>query len=114
MKTKTKILTLAALAMTTISTAQATSLQSALCSPDALVLTFNAPLSDGDVTRVEIGDTAEARLKYELDLLPGVISGSVLTLTPNTEAQLDIRKVSPFKAHIFATGSASGTVKCNE
>ena len=70
----------------------ATSLQSALCSPDALVLTFNAPLSDGDVTRVEISDTAEARLKYELDLLPGVISGSVLTLTPSTEAQLDIRK----------------------
>ena len=114
MKTKTKILTLAALAMTTISAAQGTSLQSALCSPDALVLTFNAPLSDGAVTRVEIGDTAEARLKYELDLLPGDISGSVLTLTPNTQAQLDIRKVSPFKAHIFATGSASGTVKCNE
>ena len=113
MKTNNKILTLAALILTSTSTVKAASLQSALCSPDALVLTFNAPISDGEVTSVEIGDTAEARLKYELDLLPGVISGSVLTLTPNTEAQLDIRKVSPFKAYIFVTGSASGTVKCN-
>ncbi|MBL70901.1 MAG: hypothetical protein CML95_05065 [Rhodobiaceae bacterium] len=113
MKTNNKILTLAALILTSISTVKAASLQSALCSPDTLVLTFNAPLSDGDITSVGIGETAEAKLKYELDLLPGVMLGSVLTLTPDTEAQLDIRKVSPFKAYIFVTGSASGTVKCN-
>ncbi|HAT08909.1 MAG TPA: hypothetical protein DCS39_06615 [Rhodobiaceae bacterium] len=114
MKTNTNILTLAALILTAISPAKASSLQSALCSPDKLVLSFSAPLSDGDITSVGIGETADAKLKYELDLLPGAILGSLLTLTPDTEAQMDIRKVSPFKAYIFVTGSASGTVKCND
>ena len=44
-------LIIASMQMAHAQSIHATSLQSALCSPDALVLTFNAPLSDGDVTR---------------------------------------------------------------
>lgn len=114
MSIKAKTLALAALTALAITPATAANLSSVTCSLNSIVLTFDQSISADDVTLVEIGETSTAKLKYELDLLPGSISGAVLTLTTDATAQSEIRKVSPYKAHVFVTGDASGTQKCND
>lgn len=111
---KTKILTIVALVALPFAQANAATLSSVTCSLNSIVLTFDASITADDVTMVEIGETTTPKLKYELDLLPGSISGAELTLTTDATAKADIRKVSPYKAHIFVTGDASGTQKCND
>lgn len=92
--------------------AQAASLSSVTCSLDTIVLTFDGAISAGDVTKVEIGETSTAKLKYEISTASAV-NGSTLTLTNDATAKTQIRKVLPYKAHIYATGNASGVAKCN-
>ena len=94
--------------------ASAASLSSVDCSLNSIVLTFDGNISSGDVTKVEVGETATAKIKYELNLLPGSVSGATLTLSPDAAAKTELRKVSPYKAHIYASGDASGTQKCND
>lgn len=107
-----KILTAIVFGLGMSSTAQAASLSSVTCSLDTIVLTFDAAISSGDVTKVEIGETSTAKLKYEISTASAV-SGSTLTLTNDATAKTQIRKVLPYKAHIYATGDASGVAKCN-
>lgn len=94
--------------------ASAASLSSVDCSLNSIVLTFDGNISSGDVTKVEVGETATAKIKYELNLLPGIVSGATLTLSPDAATKTELRKVSPYKAHIYASGNASGTQKCND
>ena len=114
MNIKSTITAISLLMVAPTFSAQAATLSSVTCSLTSLVLTFDSALSAGDVTAIEIGETSTPKIKYELDLLPGTISGTTLTLTPDATAKAEIRKVSPYKAHIFATGTASGTQKCND
>lgn len=92
--------------------AQAATLSSVTCSLDTIVLTFDQTIVASDVTKIEIGETSTAKLKYEIST-SSAVSGATLTLTNDTAAKKQIRKVSPFKAHIYATGNASGVAKCN-
>ena len=94
-------------------TANAASLSSVTCSLDTIVLTFDQSISASDVSKVEIGETNTAKLKYAI-ATASAVSGSTLTLTNDTAAKAQIRKVLPFKAHIYATGNASGVAKCND
>ena len=95
-----------------VGTANAASLSSVTCSLDTIVLTFDQSISASDVSKVEIGETSTAKLKYALSTASAV-SGSNLTLTNGAAAKTQIRKVLPYKAHIYATGDASGVAKCN-
>ena len=102
----------AALALPTAG--QANSLTSVTCSLSNITLNFTSAVTSGDVTKVEIGETSNAKLKYELDLLSSAtISGSSVSMNTDAAAKTQIKKVLPFKAHIYATGTANGVAKCN-
>lgn len=112
---KIKFAALAFTAALAVPTAgHANSLTSVTCSLTNVTLNFTSAVSSGDVTKVEIGEGTNAKLKYELDVLSSAtISGSSVSMNLDTAAKSQMKKVLPFKAHIYATGTANGVQKCN-
>ena len=95
--------------------AQAASVSSVDCSSSEIAITFDGSVSTGDVTKIEIGKGATPRTKYELDIIStAAASGStILKYTVDDAALGKMGKVPPKKAHIFVTGTSSGSADCD-
>ncbi len=92
----------------------AATVSSVRCSLSSIAITFDRAVSNGDVTRVRISSGVDAKQRYDLDILPGTVTGSVLTLAPDAAAQANMKKVTPWTAYISVSGkNARGGASCN-